>query len=186
MSLAFAETDPCVDRRSDVHVTGGLTSDGTVVEVNHVEEKARAAAARNASVFVVPDGQGVAFPSIEIVEVTSFDEAAGVSLERNDSCDAAAKTLGSASRVDLDAPSHSAHPQPTPAQRVTVSTSESRSTDSASVVGHASTVASGVTGEPVASRVRTTRLRARVPLPGVAQGPDSTEARDTCPFQNPL
>lgn len=164
MALGFAETNPCVDRRSDVHVTGGLTSGGTVVEVDHVEEKARAAAARNASVFVVPDGQGVAVSGIEVVEVTSFDEAAAVSLERNDSCDVAAKTLASASRVHLDAPRQSANPQPTPAQRGTVSTTDSPSTCSEPTAGHASTGGSVVTGEPMASRGRTARLRAPVPI----------------------
>ncbi|ELZ95940.1 hypothetical protein C440_06607 [Haloferax mucosum ATCC BAA-1512] len=86
LALGFAATNECVELNESVAVTGGLSSDGTVVQVDRVLEKAKNARQRNVTTFLVPAGQGVAVDGIEIVGVSTFREAATYGLNQHPSC----------------------------------------------------------------------------------------------------
>jgi hypothetical protein len=86
LAFAFAATDPCVAVNDSVATTGGLSSSGTVVDVEYVREKAVIARERGNDVFLVPSGQRVDVPGIRLVEVSSFEEAARYGLEENEHC----------------------------------------------------------------------------------------------------
>ncbi|MDQ2074691.1 S16 family serine protease [Haloarcula sp. H-GB4] len=95
LSLAsgFAATNPCIELNGSVAMTGGLTRSGTVIEVQHVREKAVAAKDRGVTVFVVPQGQAVDVDGIRVVEVATFAEATNYTLGRTPVCRSEAAKL---------------------------------------------------------------------------------------------
>lgn len=86
IATGFAATDPCVELNESVAMTGGLTDDGTVVDVQNVREKAVAAKRRGVEVFVVPRGQRIEVDGIEVVGVATFERAAAYGLDRREPC----------------------------------------------------------------------------------------------------
>lgn len=86
LALGYSATNECVDLNESVAVTGGLSSDGTVVQVDRVREKATTARKQNLTTFLVPAGQGVKVGGIEVIEVSTFREAAKYGLEEHPSC----------------------------------------------------------------------------------------------------
>lgn len=86
LGIGFAATNPCVRYNDSVAMTGGLSVEGTVVEVEYVRAKAKRAAARGKDVFIVPAGQRVSVPGIRVVEATTFADARTHALERASSC----------------------------------------------------------------------------------------------------
>lgn len=86
LALGFAATDPCIRMNESIAATGGLTTDGTVVEVQYIREKAQAARERGIELFLVPGNQGVNVTGIRVVEVRTFEQAATVGLESNTAC----------------------------------------------------------------------------------------------------
>lgn len=86
IATAFAGTSRCADVDPEAAATGGLTDDGSVVRVQHVEEKARAAREGGLERFVVPAGQGVDVDGIRVVEASSFGDAADHLLRTDEAC----------------------------------------------------------------------------------------------------
>jgi ATP-dependent Lon protease len=86
LALGFAATDPCTRMNESVAATGGLTTDGTVVDVQYVREKAQTARERGIQVFLVPANQGINVTGIHVVEVGTFEQAANRALESSSDC----------------------------------------------------------------------------------------------------
>lgn len=86
LAAAFAATNPCVTANGSAAATGGLDEDGRVRRVEHVEEKARAAADRGVDVFVVPTGQAVEVSGVSVVEAETFRNASGHLLDTDEQC----------------------------------------------------------------------------------------------------
>lgn len=86
LALGFAGTNHCYRMNESVAATGGLTTDGDVVDVQYIREKAQTASDREVEVFLVPPNQGVNVSGISVVEVETFEQAADRALEANESC----------------------------------------------------------------------------------------------------
>lgn len=93
VSLGFAATNPCVSLNRSVAATGGLDTDGTVRRVGHVEEKAIAAREDGVRTLLVPNGQRVSVPGIEVVGVQTFEAAAQQMLQVEQNCSTARQTV---------------------------------------------------------------------------------------------
>lgn len=78
----IASTDPGYELNESVVLTGRIGSEGNVVSVNHVEEKADAAEKQGKELLVAPYGTGVVRTNeIEVVQVESVEEALGYALD---------------------------------------------------------------------------------------------------------
>ncbi|WP_233263392.1 S16 family serine protease [Halorhabdus sp. CUG00001] len=86
LALGFAGTNSCTRINESVAATGGLTTDGTIVDVQYVREKAQTASDRGIQVFLVPPNQGIDVSGISVVEVGTFEQAADRALESSASC----------------------------------------------------------------------------------------------------
>ncbi|WP_309484894.1 ATP-dependent protease La [Halorhabdus salina] len=86
LALGFAGTNPCTRMNESVAATGGLTTDGTVVDVQYIREKAQTASERGIQVFLVPPNQGITVSGIRVVEVGTFEQAADRALDSNAGC----------------------------------------------------------------------------------------------------
>jgi len=81
----IASTDPQYELNESVVLTGRIGSDGNVVSVNHVEEKANAAGEHGKEAIVVPHGiDPVRTDGIEVVRVETVEEALGYALDEVD------------------------------------------------------------------------------------------------------
>jgi predicted S18 family serine protease len=84
--MGMTATNPCVTRNHSVAVTGGLTADGTVVEVQYVAAKARKAAELGLDAILVPAGQSVDVADITVIETKTFAQARDYGLNRDPTC----------------------------------------------------------------------------------------------------
>lgn len=75
IALADLLTAEDLARGRTIAATGELTDDGTVVAVSHLEQKAAAARAHDAALFLVPLGQAVPVDGVVVHEVASLEEA---------------------------------------------------------------------------------------------------------------
>ncbi len=67
--------------REDTIITGGISSNGTILKVKRVKEKVNVAKEYGIKRFLVPKGQNVNVSDIEVIEVEDLEEAAREFLE---------------------------------------------------------------------------------------------------------